>query len=69
MLKVIAQDFIRPEALAEVRPLYEELVRLSQAEAGTAVSPRTRTAGMRWRSMMKNSSCSVGFVWLCQRQP
>ncbi|MCL4066879.1 antibiotic biosynthesis monooxygenase [Pseudomonas sp. GX19020] len=33
MLKVIAQDFIRPEALAEVRPLYEELVRLSQAEA------------------------------------
>ena len=32
MLKVIAQDFIRPEALDLVRPLYTELVRLSQAE-------------------------------------
>ena len=32
MLKVIAQDFIRPEALEIVRPLYAELVRLSQAE-------------------------------------
>ncbi len=32
MLKVIAQDFIRPDALEIVRPLYAELVRLSQAE-------------------------------------
>ena len=31
MLKVIAQDFIRPDALEIVRPLYAELVRLSQA--------------------------------------
>lgn len=32
MLKVIAQDFIRPEAVGIVRPLYDELVRLTRAE-------------------------------------
>ncbi|MBI1650897.1 putative quinol monooxygenase [Hyphomicrobium sulfonivorans] len=32
MLKVIAQDFIRPDALEIVRPLYRELVELTQRE-------------------------------------
>lgn len=32
MLKVIAQDFIRPEAIGLVRPLYDELVRLTRRE-------------------------------------
>lgn len=32
MLKVIAQDFIRPDAVSIVRPLYEELVRLTRQE-------------------------------------
>lgn len=32
MLKVIAQDFIRPETVGIVRPLYDELVRLTRAE-------------------------------------
>lgn len=32
MLKVIAQDFIRPEAVGIVRPLYDELVRLTRTE-------------------------------------
>ncbi len=32
MLKVIAQDFIRPEFIAVVRPLYKELVEKSKAE-------------------------------------
>ncbi|WP_112312228.1 putative quinol monooxygenase [Pseudogemmobacter bohemicus] len=32
MLKVIAQDFIRAESIAEARLLYAELVQLSQAE-------------------------------------
>ncbi|MFC7289386.1 putative quinol monooxygenase [Herminiimonas glaciei] len=32
MLKVIAQDFIRPEFIATVRPLYEELVAKTRLE-------------------------------------
>ena len=32
MLKVIAQDFIRPEAVAIVAPLYRELVDLTRRE-------------------------------------
>ncbi len=32
MLKVIAQDFIRPEAVAIVTPLYRELVELTRQE-------------------------------------
>lgn len=32
MLKVIAEDFIRPEALDIVRPLYQELVTLTRQE-------------------------------------
>ncbi len=32
MLKVIAQDFIRPEFIATVRPLYEELVEKTRLE-------------------------------------
>ncbi|WP_440982434.1 putative quinol monooxygenase [Shinella sumterensis] len=32
MLKVIAQDFIKPEALEIVRPLYRELVALTRQE-------------------------------------
>jgi quinol monooxygenase YgiN len=32
MLKVIAQDFIKPEALEIVRPLYQELVALTRQE-------------------------------------
>lgn len=32
MLKVIAQDFIRPECLAEVEPLYRELVEKTRQE-------------------------------------
>lgn len=32
MLKVIARDFIRPEAVNIVRPLYEELVELTRQE-------------------------------------
>ena len=32
MLKVIAQDFIKPEAVETVLPLYRELVRLTRAE-------------------------------------
>ena len=32
MLKVIAQDFIRPDRLAEVEPLYRELVEKTRQE-------------------------------------
>ncbi len=32
MLKVIAQDFIRPECIETVRPLYEELVAQTRLE-------------------------------------
>ncbi|MGQ3003865.1 MAG: putative quinol monooxygenase [Hydrogenophaga sp.] len=32
MLKVIAQDFIRPECLAQVEPLYRELVEKTRQE-------------------------------------
>lgn len=32
MLKVIAQDFIRPESIETVRPLYDELVRRTREE-------------------------------------
>lgn len=32
MLKVIAQDFIKPEAVAIVAPLYRELVELTRRE-------------------------------------
>ena len=32
MLKVIAQDFIKPEAVATVLPLYRELVEKTRAE-------------------------------------
>lgn len=32
MLKVIAQDFIRPDAVAVVTPLYRELVELTRRE-------------------------------------
>lgn len=32
MLKVIAQDFIRPEYLAQVEPLYRELVEKTRQE-------------------------------------
>lgn len=32
MLKVIAQDYIRPDAVEIVRPLMEELVRLTRTE-------------------------------------
>ncbi|NPD17140.1 antibiotic biosynthesis monooxygenase [Xinfangfangia sp. D13-10-4-6] len=32
MLQVIAQDFIRPEAVGIVRPFYDELVRLTRRE-------------------------------------
>ncbi|ABR91796.1 Uncharacterized conserved protein [Janthinobacterium sp. Marseille] len=32
MLKVIAQDFIRPEFIATVRPLYEELIEKTRLE-------------------------------------
>ncbi|MCX5519237.1 putative quinol monooxygenase [Kaistia defluvii] len=32
MLKVIAQDFIRPEAVEIVRPLYRELVAMTRQE-------------------------------------
>ncbi len=32
MLKVIAQDFIRPDRLAEVAPLYRELVEKTKQE-------------------------------------
>ncbi|MUL45377.1 antibiotic biosynthesis monooxygenase [Mycobacterium sp. CBMA293] len=32
MLKVIAQDFIRPESIETVHPLLEELVRLTRQE-------------------------------------
>lgn len=33
MLKVIAEDFIKPEHIETVRPLYDELVRLTAAGA------------------------------------
>ena len=32
MLKVIAQDFIRPESIETVKPLLDELVRLTRQE-------------------------------------
>ena len=32
MLKVIAEDFIKPELIETVRPLYAELVRLTRGE-------------------------------------
>jgi len=34
MLKLIAEDFIEPNAIPSVLPLYEELVALTQLEAG-----------------------------------
>lgn len=62
MLKVIAQDFIKPEAVEIVLPLYRALVELTrqeerciaydlfvdQKDPGTSSSSRTGPTGPRW---------------------